>query len=180
MRMTAADSCLLVVDIQQRLLPAMAEPDAVTGQAAVLLRAARRLEVPVLVSEQYPRGLGPTVESVAALAPDGATVEKTHFSCWGEPDWRWRFQGLGRRQAVVCGIEAHVCVLQTVLDLLDAGHAVFVVADATSSRRAESKQRALARLAAAGAAVVTTEMVLFEWLQRADVPAFRELSALIK
>jgi len=180
MRMTAAHSCLLVIDIQQRLLPAIAEPELVTGNTAVLMRAAQRLSVPVLLSEQYPRGLGPTVEQVAEFVPAGTTVAKEHFSCWSEPAWRERFEGIARDQAVICGMESHVCVMQTALDLLSAGRRVFVVADAVSSRHVDSKARALDRMRDAGAAIVTTEMVVFEWLERAGTAEFKDLSALIK
>lgn len=177
MRLTADQSCLLVIDIQQRLAPATRDPDGVVRNTAILLAAARRLGVPSLTSEQYPRGLGPTLDTVPKA---DAVVEKISFSCAGEPAWMGRFRAFGRGQAVVCGMEAHVCVLQTVLDLLAQGTRVFVVADAVTSRRDDSKAVALDRMAREGAVIVTTEMVVFEWLARADVPAFRELSALIK
>jgi len=174
------DASLLVVDIQERLAPHMAETDRVVANSCVLLDAAKRLGVPVLVSEQYPRGLGPTEPAVAAHVPDGTVVEKVHFSCVGEPGFPERLGALGRRQAVVCGIEAHVCVLQTVEDLLARGTEVFVVADATSSRTRANHDAALERMRASGARVVTTEMVVFEWLEKAGTPEFKELSALIK
>lgn len=180
MLMSAAASCLLVVDIQERLLPKMAAPDAVVDNAALLIKAARRLDVPVLVSEQYPRGLGATVSDLAPLLHPDEKVEKLHFSCIGDETFATRFRGLHRRQAVVAGIEAHVCVLQTVEDLLAAGTETFVVEDATSSRLDKNKAAAMARLREAGARVVTTEMVVFEWLAKAGTPAFKDLSALIK
>lgn len=180
MPIRADDSCLLVVDIQDRLLPKMAHPERVVANTAVLLQAAGRLGVPVLASEQYPRGLGPTVADVAQRLPAGAVVEKLAFSCLGEPGFAERFRALGRSQAVVCGMEAHVCVMQTVDDLAAAGTRTFVVADAASSRDAANHELAMARMAQAGAVVVSTEMVVFEWLARAGTDAFRELSALIK
>lgn len=173
-------SCLVVIDIQERLLPAMAAPQTILRNAAILARAASRLGVPVLASEQYRRGLGPTVADLAAaIAPD-RFVEKQDFSCLADATFAARFRDLGRGQAIVAGIEAHVCVLQTALQMADAGVQTFIVADATGSRTDASRDAALARARAAGIDVVTTEMVVFEWLQRAGTPEFKELSALIK
>lgn len=173
-------SCLLVVDVQARLAPAMDAERAVVHNTALLLKAARRLDVPVLVSEQYRRGLGPTIDAVAEFVPEGSVVEKMHFSCMNDAGFAQRFRRTGRPMAVVAGIEAHVCVLQTVEQLLDSGAAVFVVADATSSRTAANHAAALERMRHAGAHVATTEMVVFEWLEKAGTPEFKELSALVK
>jgi nicotinamidase-related amidase len=167
-------SLLLAIDVQERLLPAMADPVAVEQGAARLMRAARRLGVPMLVTEQYPRGLGPTVPGLAALASPEETLEKIHFSCAAEPSVQ------ARHQAVLCGIEAHVCVLQSALGLAAAGWSVAVVEDATSSRRPDDRAAGLRRLAASGVVVVTAEMVLFEWLGRAGTDAFRDVQKLIK
>ena len=175
MLMSAASSCLLVVDIQERLLPRVKTPQTVVDNTAVLLKAARRLDVPVLVSEQYPRGLGATVAELVPLLAAGETIEKLHFSCIGDDGFASRFRALGRPQAVVAGLEAHVCVLQTVEDLLAAGTDTFVVEDATSSRVEKSHAAAMARLREAGARIVTTEMVVFEWLAKAGTPAFEKL-----
>jgi nicotinamidase-related amidase len=180
MLMSAAESCLLVVDMQARLVPSMATPQTVVDNARILIEAAKRLDVPLLVSEQYPRGLGPTVPEIAALVPADRTLQKMHFSCIGDAGFAGRFREIGRRQAVVAGVEAHVCVLQTAEDLLAAGVETFVVADATSSRTEDSHAAAMDRLRGAGARIVTTEMVVFEWLAKAGTPEFKELSALIK
>ncbi len=180
MLIEAERSCLLIVDVQAKLLPAMAAPEAVVANAAILMKAAARLEIPLLVSEQYPKGLGPTVPELAELAPAEAVVEKVHFSCLGDGHYSRRFQELGRTQAVIAGIEAHVCVLQTAMELIGDGHQVFIVGDAVSSRRADNASAALARLGAAGAAIVTAEMVIFEWLGRAGTPEFKELLEKIK
>ena len=126
-------SALLVIDIQERLAPAMQGIDDVIKNTKTLLRAATLLEAPVLVSEQYPKGLGITVPDLRPMISEG-TIEKISFSCMGEADFAERFTSLGRGQAVVAGIESHVCVLQTVMDLLASGIQVFVVSDATSSR----------------------------------------------
>lgn len=179
MLINAERSALLVVDVQEKLAPAMSDMDAVVDNVSILMRAASRLSVPKLVSEQYPRGLGPTLDSLATLN-DSPIAEKLHFSCVGDDAYAARFKELEREQAVIVGIEAHVCVLQTAMDLLDRNIQVFVVADATTSRRPDSHSMALHRLSGAGAEIVTTEMVLFEWLGAAGTLEFKDLSRLIR
>lgn len=181
MLLTADDSVLFVVDVQARLLPAMADPAAVLSRVALLMRAARRLGVPLLVTEQYPEGIGKTVPELAALVTPAETVEKIHFAFTAEPAVQDRLGLLApRRQAVLCGIEAHVCVLQSALGLAAAGWRVAVVADAVGSRRERDRDAGLARLAAAGVTLVTAEMVVFEWLGRAGTDDFRDLLKLVK
>lgn len=180
MLMKADRSCLVVVDIQERLLPAMAAPERVVANTAVLMKSAARLSIPMLVSEQYPRGLGHTVADLAALAPADGVVEKLHFSCAEEPAIMPRLEATGRRQAVVCGIEAHVCVLQTALGLAERGFEVAVIADACSSRDPANAELAFDRLRRNGVEVASTEMALFEWLNCAGTPEFKELTKLIK
>ncbi|MCU0837598.1 MAG: hydrolase [Rhodospirillales bacterium] len=174
-------SCLAIVDIQTKLLPAMTDSASLVNNATLLLQAASRLALPVLVSEQYAKGLGPTVAEIRqALPASAAIVEKVSFSCLVEEAFARRLEQLGRRQIVVAGIEAHVCVLQTADQLVAAGFDVFVVADATASRTLASHQAAMQRLAACGCTIVTTEMVIFEWLRVAATPEFKALSALIR
>lgn len=173
-------TALLLVDMQEKLLPAMADTQATVGNCAILLKAADRLGVPLIVSEQYPKGLGATVSPLDGLIPDGAKFSKTHFSCADDPDLSARFDALDRRQLVIAGIEAHVCVLQTAMGLAARGIEVFVAADATTSRRSENKALALDRMRGAGIPIVATEMVLFEWMGQAGTPVFKDLSGLIK
>jgi nicotinamidase-related amidase len=180
MLINAGRSALLIVDVQERLMPAVAEADAVVRNCARLMRAAARLDVPILVSEQYPKGLGATLGELADLAPPEAVVSKMHFSCSADTEYARRFAALGRDQAIIAGIETHVCVLQTALGFRRAGHECFVVADAAASRSPDDKAWALARLGGDGVAIVTTEMVLFEWLEKAGTPEFKELSRLVK
>lgn len=184
MRMIRDHSQLLVIDVQEKLLPAVANASRVEAMCVRLLRIARRLGAPITISEQYPKGIGPTVATVRAEA-GGETVflEKTHFSCFGDSALRGRLTGLqaeGRHQIVLAGIEAHVCVAQTALDLTNRGFDVFVAADAVSSRSDESRALALVRLREAGARIVDSEMVMFEWLERSGTPEFKELQQLIK
>lgn len=176
----AEDSLLLVVDVQQRLAPAVAERERVEARIAMLIRGARRLGVPLRASEQYPQGLGPTVPALAALLEEAERLPKRAFSCAAEPDFLAALRGLGRSQVVICGMEAHVCVLQTALGLQAAGFRVFAVADAMGSRDPANREVALQRLAGAGVVPVTSEMVLFEWLGDCDNAAFKDLLGLIK
>ena len=175
MLIDARDSALLVVDVQGKLVPAIAGWQSLLDQIVWLIRVARRLEIPVLACEQYPQGLGPTHPAVAAELPAGCIASKLHFSavagaCHGLD------QAGGRGQYVVCGMETHVCVLQTVMELLEGGRQVFVVDEAVGSRRDADKALALQRMRDAGVAIVSREMVAFEWLRRADSDVFRELS----
>ncbi len=171
----ADQSALLVIDLQERLLPHIHDWQRVLGHADWLVQVAQRIGVPVAATEQYPKGIGPTHPQIAARLPAGATGEKIHFSCVsggclpGLP-------GMERPQVVVCGTEAHVCVLQTVLELAATGKRVFVVAEAVGSRDPEHKALALERMRAHGIEVVCREMVAFEWLAQADTERFRDIS----
>ncbi|GAB6054346.1 hydrolase [Magnetospira thiophila] len=180
MLMRTDESVLLLIDVQEKLLPAMADREAVVANGRKLLAGAAALEVPRLVSEQYSKGLGPTVAGLADGIEGAARIEKMTFSCARDQVWSETFAALDRRQAVVAGIEAHVCVLQTVADLLESGVSVFLVADAISSRRPENKRLACERMARMGAQVVSTEMVLFEWMERAGTPVFKDIQPLLK
>ena len=180
MLMERGRALLLLVDVQERLVPAMSEPAPMLANCALLLKGAARLGVPILASEQYPKGLGPTVAELAELVPAEARLPKTEFACGADPGIAARLAAAGRDQVVLCGIEAHVCVQQTALGLKAAGCTPFVAADATASRRAGNKALALERMRANGIEVVSAEMVLFEWLGRAATPEFKDLSALIR
>ncbi len=180
MKISAERSALLIVDVQEKLVGAMHEPEAMIDNCRRLGQAAAELAVPVLLSEQYPKGLGRTVEPLVCFAGAEGPVEKVHFSCLADDEYEARFAALGRNQAILVGIEAHVCVLQTALDLLEAGHMPVVVADGVTSRDPANKQLALDRLRANGVEVVSTEMVMFEWLHTAQNPAFKAVSKLLK
>ncbi len=184
MLLSAPRSHLLVIDVQARLMPAIAEADQVLANMDILLKAARRLGVPVTVTEQYPKGLGATVAPVLTALPGDAVVfPKTTFSAAGDAAIAKRImtlRGEGCDQLVIGGAEAHICVLQTALALRNAGFNVFVVADAVSSRSQHSVNAACARLLHAGCHWVTTEMAAFEWLEKAATEDFRALSPLFK
>lgn len=180
MLIRAQDSALVVIDMQERLVPAMMAPARTIRNARLLLRAASTTKVPALLSEQYPQGLGHTIPEVADAAGSAQVLPKMHFSCMEDAGFAEAFRSLGRRQAVLTGMEAHICVVQTAASLVEEDFEVFVVSDATASRTQESEHACLARLSAAGVSVVTTEMVVFEWLGRAGTPAFKEILPLIK
>ncbi len=180
MLIQAERSSLLIVDVQMGLAPVMSEPRRVLRGCSLLMRSAVRLEIPMVVSEQYPKGLGRTMGELLDLAPEGAVMEKLHFSCAADDSIRQRFETSGRKQIVIAGIESHVCVLQSALGFKALGYEVAVVADACASRTEINFNAAINRLADNGVDIVTTEMVIFEWLNRAGTPEFKELSALIK
>ncbi len=174
----ASRSRLVIVDMQERLLNVIPDSDALIEYCRKLILGAEIVAVPVDATEQYPKGLGSTVAALAALVPDRPA--KLRFSSaevlpWVNEDHAPEL----RHQVVLAGIEAHICVLQTAFDLLAAGFEVFVVADAVQSRNPEDKNRALNRLAAAGANVVSVEMVLFEWCEVAGTDTFRQISKLV-
>ena len=170
-------SILLVIDFQSRLMPAIEGGTAAVGNARRLLEAAEMLDVPVLFTEENAAGLGPTVPQLAPYA-QGRLAHKMSFDACSEPEFAAQ---LGERpQGVVAGCETHVCVLQTALGLIDAGKHVYLVRDAVGSRRIESKDTAVRRLERHGAEIVTTEMVVFEWLGSAHHPRFRDAVRLIK
>ena len=168
-------SSLLVIDIQERLLPHIHEGQAVLDNAVWLVKVAQRLGVPVMLSEQYPKGIGHTVAVLRGLTFPEAVAEKLHFSCVAAKCLD-RLAGCERPQVVVAGTESHVCVLQTVLDLRAQGKEVFVVAEAVGSRKPSDKELALARMRSHGIHIVSREMVAFEWLRLAGTDEFREIS----
>ena len=183
MLLDAAKSTLLLIDLQERLLPAMTGREEVERRCAILLKAAKALELPVTVSEQYPNGLGHTVPGLLAEAGTAPVFEKLSFSCWKDAALKDHLIGHHERQrplVIIAGIEAHVCVLQSAIDLAAAGFGVFAVADAMASRASSSVALAQERMRQNGIAVVNTEMVVFELLKQAGTAEFREFSGLIR
>jgi isochorismate hydrolase len=176
-----AEALLLVIDVQERLATAM-PPGALAAlqkNAAVLIRAARRMEIPVVATEQYPKGLGPTVAALRDLLPVDP-MTKMEFSCGASKPIAREILRTGRKQAIVVGMEAHVCVFQTVRDLVRGGFSVFVAQDAVISRTEDNRNVGLRLCEKAGATVTSTETVLFDLLGVAGTPEFKELTALIK
>jgi len=179
-KISRAQAGLVVVDIQERLLPSIHERERVLQNAIRLAKGARALNLPIFVTEQYPKGIGRTVAGLAGAVPEFAPLEKTAFSCCGAKNFNSALASRNVRDVVLCGIEAHVCVCQTALDLLDQGLGVFVAADAISSRTPENRQHGIERMRDAGATIVSAEMILFELLEDAGTDQFKKILELIK
>lgn len=180
----APASQLIVIDVQERLAAHMPPRDLAAAVANInrLIDTARLLEVPVILTQQYTQGLGPTLAGIRThLPPDLACIEKTSFSCCGAPAFATQLQRHPqRRQLILVGMETHVCVLQTAAGLQQLGYQVWVVGDAVCSRDPANRERALARMAGAGVQVVASESVAFEWLVDSSHARFREVSPLYK
>lgn len=168
---------LLVVDVQEKLVPAIHDSDAIVRSCADLLEAANLLRVPVFATEQYPRGLGSTVGSLGKSLPN--CVEKVRFSAASVLDWSLQ-QGTQRDQVIVVGLETHVCVMQTVMDLLSQSFSVHIPVDAVGSRFAVDHDTALQRMRDHGATITTTETVIFELCETAAAPQFKQISQLVR
>ena len=180
-RVRADDAFLLVVDMQERLQPLMHDDARLRRKAAALAEGCRLLEVPIVLTEQYPKGLGRTVPELrGAVEAAGGALEKTDFSCAADAGVRARLDALGRRTVLLAGVEAHVCVLQTALDLREAGWRVQVVEDAVGSRSPDDKAAGLARLRMSGVESSTVEMALFELMGGSRHPRFKDVQALVK
>ena len=179
-RLHRAATGVLVVDIQERLLPAIFERDRVVAETLRLVRGAGVLDLPLFATEQYRKGLGPTVPEVANAIPGFAPFEKLAFSACGAPGLIDAMRTRGIKDVLVCGIEAHVCVCQTTLDLLEHGFRPFVIADAISSRTPENWRLGIDRMRQAGATIPSNEMALFELLEAAGTSDFKAILALVR
>ena len=177
-----ADNCVcVVIDIQAKLLPAMNDPATVLNRAQMLVKGMNELNVPVVVTEQYPQGLGNTVPELAELFTENTPViAKTSFSCFGEAAFAETMDVEKRPVMVIAGIESHVCVAQTALDALNAGFKVFIAADAVNSRKASDLDIALSQLRSAGCTVASAEAILFMLLKSAKHPSFKAISKLVR
>jgi nicotinamidase-related amidase len=174
-------AAVVVVDLQERLLPAIADKERVLRNTVLLLRLAEVLALPVVLTTQYSRGLGPTVAEVLEAAPGVVPLDKVSFGCFGSPPFLDRLAALGERdQLVVAGIESHICVAQTVLGALERGYAVHVASDAVGSRTAENRAIGMGRMEKAGALLSSTEMAIYELLGRSDDAAFKKMLPLLK
>jgi nicotinamidase-related amidase len=176
--MSRGDTALLVIDVQEKLLPAIPSGSRVVWNVRRLIDAAKALGVPVASTEQYPKGLGPTTPELAERL--GAMPSKLTFSSCGCPEVFERLRARGIHKVLICGIETHVCVAQTALDLMADGWRVYVAVDAVGSRFEIDYRTALGRMDSAGATLTTTEAAMFEWCQTADTPEFKEISRLAR
>ena len=170
------DCALAVIDIQEKLLPPIHEKERLMRNAVLLVRLANILKLPVIVSTQYEKGLGPTVAEISSLIPDAKPVDKLEFGCFGNGEYCSTVGGLAnRRTLLLCGMESHICVTQTALGALNQGLNVHVAADAVSSRTELNWKLGLNRMQAAGAVISSTEMMIYELLAKSGTPAFKEM-----
>ena len=174
------DTLLVIVDIQTKLLNVMFERERLISSCRKLIEACGLLEIPMVMTEQYPKGMGSTDPQILEVLGDERAIEKLSFSCCGVSDFNQKIGDLGKKQIVVIGIEAHVCILQTVHDLLHKEYLVYVPYDAVTSRKEDDYKNALDRMRQAGAVIGSVESVVFELLEKAGTPIFKEVSRLIK
>lgn len=172
---------LVVIDIQEKLLPPIFEKERLVRNSQLLIRLANILSLPVIATTQYSKGLGQTVQEIASLLPDIQPLDKLEFGCFGNGDFCSRISRLGGRGTLLlCGMEAHICVLQTALGALNQGHIVHVAADAVSSRTKLNWKLGLQRMRDAGAVISSTEMMIYELLGRSGSPEFKEMLKYLK
>ncbi|MDD3463813.1 MAG: hydrolase [Sulfurospirillaceae bacterium] len=180
MRIDPAITAMLLIDVQERLFPHIADNLSIAKRLEVLIQGINALELPILRNQQYTAGLGETIESLRVLLKDDTVYEKRTFSCCDNPDVLEKLKSLSAKTVIVAGAETHVCVLQSVLDLVENGYIPVVVADAMGSRNPKDHEIALRRMESCGAVVTTTESLLFELLRTSKNPHFKTISALVK
>lgn len=181
MERLSRDNCVLIgIDYQERLVPAMSEKEELIDASARLIKGFEILGLPVVITRQYPKGLGATVPEIDGAAEAAVTIDKVTFSAWKTEEFVQKIEELGRKTAVVVGIETHVCEQQTVLDMLDAGYTVYVAADCVASRKESDRDTAIRCMQAAGAVITSYEAILFDLLETAKAPEFKAISNLVK
>ena len=174
------DTTLVVIDFQEKLMPVISGNEQLEDKSVRLIKGMKVLGAPIIVTQQYTKGLGGTIASVSEALGDFQHVEKNTFGCMENEEFVARIKESGKKDIVVCGIEAHICVQQTVLQLLDAGYNVYLAADCVSSRNENDKIWALARMREAGAVITTYEAVLYEMLRNSKAEGFKDISAIVK
>lgn len=176
MLITKENSALLVIDVQTKLLGPIFESEMLVNNCSWLIRLAQLLDVPVLATEQYPQGVGHTVDELRQLLDENKIIAKTIFSCADVPECMTAINALEKEQIILCGMEAHVCVMQTAIDLKNLGKKVYVAADAISSRNPRDRDLAISRMSNLGIEIISCEMAGFEWVRRSDMPHFKTFS----
>ena len=180
MRLKASEAVLVIVDVQERLAKVMERRRQVEAAIGVLIRTAKLHDIPIILTQQYTKGLGPTVQALSAELEGVEPVEKICFSCCGEEPFTRALDGLGRRKIILTGMEAHICVLQTAVDLLDASYTVHLPWDAVCSRIDGNRDAAIRFMEKGGAVITSSETVVFQILEKAGTPEFKEISSLLK
>jgi nicotinamidase-related amidase len=180
MRITKENTTALFIDFQERLFPVMNEKETLLRNTRILLEGLKVLGIPVVFTQQYTKGLGETINELSSLVPDFNPIEKTDFSCFGAEDYRYFLQDQQSSQIILGGIEAHVCVMQTAVDLKEAGYSPIVITDCITSRSEISKISAIDRFRHENILMATTESILFELTRSAGSESFRAISKLVK
>jgi nicotinamidase-related amidase len=178
--LAADDTILILIDFQERLFPVMHDKEKLLNNTVKLIKGARALEIPLILIEQYPKGLGPTIPPIKELVPDVKPIEKVCFSCTDEASFNQALEAFKRKQVLIAGIEAHICVYQTAMALARLGYEVQPASDCLSSRDPENKLAALSKMRTAGISLTTTEMALFELLKVAQGDKFKQISGIVK
>lgn len=177
---TKDDTVLVAIDFQEKLMPAMSNGEETEERAAKLIRGMKVFDIPAIVTQQYTKGIGPTTAKLSAELGDFEHVEKTAFSAMRMPEFRERLKETGRKNVVICGVESHICVLQTTLQLMEEGYNVYLVVDCIDSRNENDKLWGISRMGEAGAVITTYESVLYEILQDSKADGFKAISAIVK
>ena len=180
MRILQEETAAIVIDIQERLLPHIFQWEQTLQNSLKLIEGLQVLSVPIVVTQQYTKGLGPTDPSIVDRISGFSHIEKSTFSCCGESVFKEKISSLGKKYIILCGIETHVCVLQTCIDLLEEGYIPVVVEDCVSSRKPNDKAVAIARMRQEGARITTFESILFELTQCSGTETFKSISKLVK
>lgn len=178
--LTRNDTAFVVIDLQEKLVPAMSDKETLEEKSVRLIKGMKVLEIPTIVTQQYSKGLGETIPSIANALGDFQHVEKNTFGCMANEEFATRIKDLGRKNIVVCGIEAHICVQQTVLQLMDEGYNVYLAADCVASRSETDKLWSITRMGEAGAVITTYEAILYEILRDSKADGFKDISAIVK
>ena len=180
MRIFSNDTVALVIDIQEKLFPHIDDHNRLLTNSKILLSGLKVLDIPIIVTEQYPKGLGSTINEISKLITDFSPIEKLSFNCCGEAKFLKEVQIYAKRNILILGIETHVCVLQTVMDLIERGYHPVIIEDCVSSRKPKDRETALKRMAREGVIITTYESILFELCEVAGTDQFKQISKLVK
>ena len=178
--LTTDNSVLLIIDVQEKLFRAIHQKEQLADNLQRLIKGIKVLEIPILITEQYPQGLGPTIPEIAQLLPDNRPLPKVCFSCCGDAAFLQAFKKLNRKQVLVAGIESHICVYQTAADLIVADYEVYAVSDTISSRTGQNREVGLKIMTQLGAKIASTEAALFELLKVAKGDKFKAISQIVR
>ncbi|MEM2888093.1 MAG: hydrolase [Candidatus Bathyarchaeia archaeon] len=178
--MSKDEPILIIIDVQEKLFTHIAEKETVLENLEKIIKFMYIIKIPIIITEQYPKGLGPTVPEVKNLISDFKPIEKLEFSCFGSQEFRKALEKTGKKTLILAGIEAHICVTQTAIEGLENGYKIYVVEDATSSRNLQDKTTGINRMRQNGAIIISTEMLIYELLKKAGTLEFKETLKLIK